>query len=297
VHVGQAQELFSLLGKKLRITPKYWLGQCPSPNHEDKNPSCRINPSHPHSFKWFSCGYSGTLYSIAKEHGMEIDNKVDLMADNSRQIKLPNLDKLRLEHWTGDYRGIDEATWRNFGALRWYDTRVDDQGVEQLSAVRLFLPIYLKSVMVGYVGRRTDDSDFMRYNNYGDARFSDLLYLIDGIQPTFPIVLVEGPLDAIRYQMNQIPAVSILGAMNWSENKLKLLLEKNPSTVWLSMDGDGAGQKAQQELYNKLSRYFDVQLIQLPTGVDPFDLTQELIEQVRDSVWQRHYSKQPVPNG
>ena len=144
MHVGQAQELFSLLGKKLRITPKYWLGQCPSPNHEDKNPSCRINPSHPHSFKCFSCGYTGTLYNLAKENGMDIDNKVDLTVNNSRQVKLPDLSRLRLENWTGDYRGISEETWRNFGALRWYDTRKDENGEEQLSAIRLFLPIYLK---------------------------------------------------------------------------------------------------------------------------------------------------------
>jgi DNA primase len=79
--------------------------------------------------------------------------------------------------------------------------------------------------------------------------------------------------------------VAILGAKNWSDYKLKLILQKAPSTVWLSLDNDTAGNDAMKALYAKLRRYFNVKLIELPPGNDPFDLIPESLAEIYQAVW------------
>lgn len=295
---AQAKELYARLGKVIRFMPKYWLAQCPNPQHPDKHPSCTISKSHPHHFKCRSCGAAGNLNTIAKDYGMEVDTKVEFSFDAYRSVSLPDLSKLRLEGWTGDYRRISEETWQKFGALKWWDTAIhineDGSQVETLEAIRLLLPIYLKGILIGYVGRRTDQDEFKKYNNFGGANFSELLYPYDWTQPGNPIVLVEGPLDALRCWLNGIPALCLFGTQSWTDRKLALLLQKNPSTLWLCMDNDQAGQDAQTKLYHKLSRFFDTQVITLPQGLDPDALEESLLVQIKDAVWQRHFEKTQV---
>lgn len=296
----QIMELYQHLGKTIKeFRDNYILAQCPNPDHADDHPSCRIGIHHPHPFKCWSCGYTGTLAKVAKDNGIQVTDSWDIHKfDQKRSMQLPDLSKLRLEQWSGDYRGLDEATWKRFGALKWWDTHVNPEtGEERLNAIRLLLPVHLRGIFVGYVGRRLDAEKLMRYNNYSGAAFTELLYLYDTIQPQWPVVLVEGPLDAIRYNLNGIPSVAIFGVENWSDSKLRLLLEKSPTTVWLSMDADQAGQNAQRKLYNQLRRFFDVQVIQMPQGVDPFELAPELLAEVYKQIW-KHYRKrtgQPEP--
>lgn len=292
---GQAKSLFESMGKTIRFMTRYWLAQCPNPEHPDKNPSCTISKDHPHYFKCRSCGYTGNLNAIAKDYGLEVDNKVEFNFEAYRTVSLPDISKLRLEGWSGDYRGVAESVWQNIGAMKWYDTNkfTNEAGeeVEVLDAIRLLLPIYLKGVLVGYAGRRLDADKMKKYNNYSGANFSQLLYPLDWCQPQNPIVLVEGPLDALKCWMYQIPALCLFGTQSWSDRKLALLLEKAPSSVWLCFDNDKAGQDAQNKLYHRLSRFFDVQVIELPEGNDPFDLDPSLLETIKDAVWARHLEK------
>lgn len=299
---GQAKELYQKLGKTLKVSGKYWLAQCPNPAHPDRNPSCIISRAHPHPFKCKSCGHSGTLASLAKDYGMEIDDGVDLSVLAEYQVlQLPDLSTMRLEGWAGDYRGVTENVWQHFGAIKWYETFTmdTDSGLkeEYLAAIRMLLPVYIKGVMLGYVARRIDEEDERRYNNFKGANFNALWYPYDMCQPNHPIVLVEGPLDAIRCWMNQIPALCLFGVSSWSVRKLALLLEKNPSSIWLCMDGDEAGRSAQIKLAGQLKRYFDVQTIELPDGNDPFDLAPELLTMIKETVWSRHFEKYPQPVG
>jgi DNA primase len=234
------------------------------------------------------------LYAIAKDLGIEVDTKLVITGPNRKVFIPPDLNKLRLAPWTGDYRGISEAQWLSLGAMKWYDTYIDQETQEEkLSAERILLPIYQNGMLVSYTGRRLDDSKMAKYKNYEFAPAGEILYMHNCIQPTWPVVLVEGPLDAIKYQLNQIPAVGLMGSQNWSDYKLKLLLSTCPSTVWLSMDGDAAGQTAQKEYFNLLKKYVDVQVINIPNGVDPFELEQSLIEDIKNGIWARFYEKVP----
>jgi hypothetical protein len=298
MRVDQAAEIFKKLGKQFNPkSDRYWLGQCLNPKHQDNRPSMRVDARHPHHYKCWSCGFTGNLISMAQEMGIEIDKTFSLPEHISKAPILPNLDQLSLQEWEGDYRGLSADHWRYFGAKKWLDYRWDaEQNKWDLQAERLWLPIYMNNVLLSYTGRRLDDSDFIRYKNFEGTFTSELLYPYDMIQPGQPIVLVEGPLDAIKFNLFQIPALCIFGVSNWSTYKLRLLLQKAPSTTWLCMDGDDRGQEAQRMLKARLRHYGDVQDIQLPPGCDPFDLIPELTLQLRDQIWAYHYAKtQPQP--
>lgn len=295
----QALELYLVIsdqsGVEKTITEfkqTYWVAQCPNPVHADHNPSCFVSANSPHGFSCKSCGFKGTLVGLARQFGIEFENKFSLSFRKSNSLQLPDLSLLRLDNWTDTYRGLTAEQWLKFGALKWFDTYVDKQTeMEVLSAIRLLLPIYHKGLLVSYTGRRIDDISLVKYNTYPGFPTSPVLYLYDMLPPTWPVVLVEGPFDAVKYWTYNIPALAILGCQNWSDSKLNLLLQKAPTTVWLSMDNDTAGQKAQVELYHKLSKWFNVKSITLPMGIDPFELAHELLLEVYNTVWSDYHQK------
>lgn len=298
MRVDQASEIFRKLGKQFNArSDKYWLGQCLSPKHQDNRPSMRVDARSPHHFKCWACGFTGNLVAMAMELGIEIDKTFSIPKHINRAPKIPNLENLVLQEWEGDYRGLTAEHWRYFGAKKWYDYHLNQELNQwELHAERLWLPIYMNGVLVSYTGRRIDDQDFIKYKNFEGTFISEILYPYDMWQPGQPVVLVEGPLDAIKFNLYQIPALCIFGVSNWSNYKLKLVLQKAPSSVWICMDGDERGQEAQNSLKNKLKNYIDVQDIQLPPGCDPFDLIPELTLQLRDQILAYHQEKtKPQP--
>jgi DNA primase len=290
---SQALEIFKGLGKILITkSDKYWKGQCLNPQHRDNNPSMRVDARYPHFFKCWACGYTGTLSNIAKQYGIEVDKTFSIPDKLHKSPILPNLENLVLRDWTESYRGFTKEHWNYFGAKKWYDYIWNLEKNEwELFAERLWLPIYMHGSLISYTGRRLDDLDFIRYKNFEGGFISEILYPYDLMIPGNPIVLVEGPLDAIKFNLYQIPTLCIFGVGNWSQYKLRLLLQKAPSTIWLCMDGDERGQEAQKMLKNKLKLYGDIQDIKLAEGCDPFDLIPELTLHLRDQIWNYHQQK------
>ena len=293
MRVDQASEIFSKLGKKFKpVNDRYWLAQCLNPEHQDNRPSMRVDGRHPHNFKCWSCGYTGNLMAIAQQMGIEVDKTFSIPEHLHKEPKLPNIEELSLQEWEGEYRGLSTEHWRYFGAKKWFDYIWNTEHNKwDLQAERLWLPIYMNGVFLSYTGRRIDTEPFIKYKNFEGGFISEILYPYDMIQPGGPIVLVEGPLDAIKFNLFQIPTLCIFGVSNWSNHKLKLLLQRAPSTIWLCMDSDDRGQEAQRTLKRKLKTYGDVQDIQLPEGCDPFDLIPELTIQLRDQIWSYHNMK------
>jgi len=56
------------------------------------------------------------------------------------------------------------------------------------------------------------------------------------------VVLVEGPRDALRLLMQGIPAVAVLGAKNFSDKKLFILMAMGISNVYTLGDNDEGGE-------------------------------------------------------
>lgn len=93
------------------------------------------------------------------------------------------------------------------------------------------------------------------------------------------IFIVEGPYDGFKLSMAGIENwVACLGSY-FSTSQRALLIKAGVSRVKLAFDNDGAGRKATQTLIKNLSEYFHVDVIDLPDGCDPGDLT---VDQIKD---------------
>lgn len=78
------------------------------------------------------------------------------------------------------------------------------------------------------------------------------------------ITLCEGPRDVIRLLRAGIPAMAVLGAINWSEDK-RFLLEKvgDIDNLVIMMDGDDAGIKATKRIYKDVKAHFNTMCVKL----------------------------------
>jgi DNA primase len=92
-------------------------------------------------------------------------------------------------------------------------------------------------------------------------------------------IVVEGQLDCIGlYEHGVQNCVALMGS-SMTETQAHQLLVLT-SNILLMMDGDEAGKKASQEITKKWNTVFDIEIIDIPFGKDPDELTREELGQV-----------------
>jgi hypothetical protein len=79
------------------------------------------------------------------------------------------------------------------------------------------------------------------------------------------MVLCEGPRDSLRFLAQGIPAVSVLGALNWGTDKRALLEGAGVEKVILAFDGDKAGWIACRHVYTDCKKFFITKYLALWT--------------------------------
>lgn len=77
------------------------------------------------------------------------------------------------------------------------------------------------------------------------------------------IVLCEGPRDALRMLRYGIPAMSVLGAGNWNEQKRFQLEKTGADNLIIFMDGDDAGKAATKAIYKDVRKHFSTRYMSL----------------------------------
>lgn len=79
-----------------------------------------------------------------------------------------------------------------------------------------------------------------------------------------PIVLVEGPFDAI----NVYNAMAFLGK-TLSQTQMSILIEHAKAPIILYLDGDQAGDKSTESIYNQLFGSFEIKIVYSTDNDDP----------------------------
>jgi hypothetical protein len=88
------------------------------------------------------------------------------------------------------------------------------------------------------------------------------------------VVVCEGVRDALRFVVNGIPAVALLGTQGWTKAKSNLLMLASPrdpiEEVYLCLDSDRAGRVAARVLTTTLANdlYAPITNLVLPTYTD-----------------------------
>lgn len=156
---------------------------------------------------------------------------------------------------------------------------------------RLMFPIIDAANEVrGFSARALKDNQLPKYINTANSEFYKkgcFLYGYNLVTSNNPIVLVEGNLDCVRLQSNEVNAVAQLGS---ALSRVQCeLLGNRCATVVLVYDGDDAGRKmAQSNIPIMIENSLKPKVVFLPKGEDPdtFVLTQgvdKLIKMVDNS--------------
>lgn len=135
---------------------------------------------------------------------------------------------------------------------------------------------------LGYAGRRLDPHDVQ---HFGKWKFpprlpkKQLLYNFHRVKPLRPptLVIVEDPWSVMRLHQIKVPAVALLGAHLFPEQRCLLL--DSPLLV-LMLDADDTGRKAARRIHQQMQIYTTVRIASLPDGKDPDDLTDEQLVRI-----------------
>lgn len=265
------------------VSGRDYLIKCLNPEHEDSNPSFRVDKvtgvAH-----CFSCGFKTNIFKFFGVFTNPVPIKIVALKEKLAELKNFGLD-LELPAgytpYTKQFRGISPKTLKHFGAF--YTNQV-----EKLQD-RIIFPIKdITGKTVVYVGRHTLSNGNPRYINYPS-----------GVQiPVFPshlpagyssVVLVEGIFDMLNlYDKGLENVVCCFGTntlQNNTKSKLLPFKAQGITHVYLMFDGDEAGQKAATLLKPLIEDCgFIVEIINLPDGVDPGELSQEDVDATSEYV-------------
>lgn len=280
------QELLAKRGIPYEKTnnPEEILIKCTSGLHDDKNASLSYNLDK-HIFNCWSCGFKGGLPKFLKSIGetLPIDftskqpYRIKKLKDKIKakievtDLKLPDDRRIYLD----EYRGIDAAVYREFGAFTTNDMGLTDY---------LCIPVYQHGKLKFIEGRllRYLENQPKYFRRPAKAVTSDCMFPLDKLKNTNYVILVEGIFDAINMWKNGFTnTLCIFGATNFNKTKVEILDNMGVTRVDIMMDSDVAGQNAAAKINELLdSRNIFSRIIALPPGIDPGELTKQQAERL-----------------
>ena len=155
-------------------------------------------------------------------------------------------------------------------------------------AGRLIFPIInAMDEVVGFGGRLLEKTDFAKYKNTKETILfnkRNTLYNINLLkklkreQPIKDVIIVEGYMDTISlYQAGFKNVVASMGTSLTKEQAR--LIKRYTENVFISYDGDFAGQKADLRGLEILDgEHLNVRVVPLPEGMDPDDVVKQGVE-------------------
>lgn len=270
------------------------------PFHNDSRPSLGIHVGDkvtPGSFHCFSCKAHGGWNKLAEKLSlkkMEILN-VGKIKDSSSLLpektdpfqilsKFIENGKILVDDKPRNLVGLedlpDSFSWRGLGKKFLESIGAKYYWQQEIDMDWLYFPLYMNQVYVGYTTAALKPHE-PKYMTYTDTHSCCFLY--DLVPNNETIVLVEGHYDSLRLYAEGIYAIAIFGTSNWSAVKTQLLAAKNPKKVIIAMDGDDAGYKATEEIFNDLKYGFNVDIFWFPPGykLDPGNMPDSYVEALR----------------
>jgi DNA primase len=270
---------------KIPFSPKGrdYVIRCLSPNHEDKNPSLRID-STTGIFNCLSCGFRGNLFN-------HFNYQVSFLETKRRQIKNLISEKLadnigldipeNAVFYDDSWRNISPETYRAFDAFQHNDKHFIG---------RLVFPVRgISGKIVGFIGRHMTMNHTPKY----------LMHPTGAKFPLFPpkpeiyngrIILVEGIFDMLNlYDKGLKNVVCSFGTAKLigkeATDKLNLYKLQGVIGVDIFFDGDKAGQEAAAQVRELCERNeLDVRNVSMP-GKDPGELTASQVIKLKETLY------------
>ena len=249
---------------------------CCCPLHIDSNPSFSINLDNGRWICFAGCGQGGIkkLYKLlnldyaankVENKEDELDTMMRGLQDKETVVEVNEeatvLDDKILDHYkTKDYeymlsRGFTEKTLKKF----------------EIGRYRNFVTIPVrdeKGRLLAVLGRALDKSE-AKYKPIIPSKGypkSKVLFGLDKIGKNINTVLiVEGPLDAMKAQQFSVPSVAIQGS-SISKGQINLIM-RHFGSVCVATDNDDAGKEAKKKIVKALRGKCIISVLVFPENV------------------------------
>ena len=275
-------ELLQKNGLAYNVSGRDYLIKCLNPEHEDNNPSFRIDRVSG-AAHCFSCGFKTNIFKYFGVFTNPVPLRIANLKKKLQELSASQEIAIPLGHtpWTKPFRGISASTLKHFNAF--YTNQV-----EKLQD-RIVFPIQdVTNRIKVFVGRHTLSNVNPRYINYPSGVQLPLFpsYLEE---PSRSIVLVEGVFDMLNlYDKGIKNAVCCFGTntlQNSAKQKLLPFKAQGVTNIYILFDGDEAGEKAARQLKPTLEEDdFIVEIMKLPDGVDPGELDQSDVTSIKEYI-------------
>lgn len=257
---------------KYREAGKDYLIACINPEHEDSNPSMRVDKITG-VYHCFSCGYKGNLFTKYGAEPNFIDIQIAKLQDKIREMLSDKSLTIPADAvpFDRDYRGLSKFIYREAEA---FTSNQEDEFKD-----RIVFPIKdIRGNIKVFIGRAL----------HTDIESKYLFYPKNITPPLFPahpeiyessLIIVEGIFDAMNMMdkgcYNVITAFGTHSLLKNYKQKLSHYQILGVNKFYIMFDGDKAGREAGEKLEDVLnSNGFNAETIELPDGMDPGDLTE-----------------------
>jgi len=257
-----------------------YLVKCINPEHEDRNPSMRID-NITGIFNCFSCGFKGNIFKTFGAPSNFLDIKRQKLLDaieekRSSSVGLP----FPKGHtpYIGNWRNIRPDTYKHFDAFLHHETQF---------VGRIVFPIRdITGKVVAFNGRHMTLSEKIKY----------MIYPPQAKLPLYPskvkpikgrVILVEGIFDMINlFDKGLSNVICCFGTNNVDIDKLSILKMQDIMGVDIIFDGDDPGQNAAENVRVLAERTgFVTRNINLGQNIDPGSLAGEQITNLRERLY------------
>ena len=213
-----------------------YLVHCLNPEHDDSNPSMRIDKVTG-VFQCFSCGYKGSIQHLFNEKINHLQVRRELFKQKIVEKRAESIGlsiPFNYTPYLGNWRNIRPETYKKFEAFQ--HTNPDYIN-------RIVFPIRdVSGKIVAFNGRHLTDG----IPKYKISPRGAKMPLFPSVTPRKgKIILVEGIFDVINlHDKGLTNAVCCFGTQNINEDKLSMLSMQGASGIDVFFDGDDAGQEA-----------------------------------------------------
>jgi DNA primase len=256
-----------------------YLTKCFNPEHNDSNPSFRIDKSTGIAH-CFSCGFKTNIFKFYGVLTNNVSIKIVKLKDKLKALteSVSGLEPIKgAKPFPTKFRGISLATLKYFEA---FHTTLDPELED-----RLVIPVKdIRDKVTAYVGRHVLSDGNPRYL-IRPAHATVGMY--PAKLPDHPrnIILVEGMFDLLNMwdkgARNVVCTFGTSKLYNDTADKMLPYKVMGVEKVFILYDGDDAGRTAATKIKPLIEECgFTVEVINLPDGDDPGDLDHEYVESI-----------------
>ena len=264
-----------------KVTGRDYVVRCLSPDHDDKNPSMRIDQITG-IFHCFSCGFRGNVFNHFGEAAnfLEIKRqKLKTAIEETRSASIGFAFPKGFIPYVGNWREIKPETYTKFEAFLHHERSFNG---------RIVFPIRdITGKVVAFNGRHMTMTERPKY----------LIYPPQAVLPLYPsnvapiksrAILVEGIYDMINLHDKGLSnAICCFGTNNADKDKLSILKMQNITGVDIIFDGDEAGQKAAENIKTMAEAIgLITRNVNLGQNIDPGSLGIQQVKNLRERLYE-----------